>query len=256
MSEPDDERRVRSLRAAGCVFAEAELAMIHRHCTGQRVDEAVARRIGGLPLELAVGVAEFAGVVVPVFPGVFVPRRRAEPVVEVAAQSAREGDVLLDLGCGAGGLAAAIGARVALAQVHVSDIDPVAVRASQRLVAGSVGHVGSWWSAIPGDLVFDLVVAYLPHVPADQVGRIHGDYRQVEPLATVDGGADGLEPLDAVLDGLDERLAPGGTFVTLLADEQVDAALDRGLQIAREVDGDVVMIRRVDPAASHHHERP
>jgi release factor glutamine methyltransferase len=73
------------LRAAGCVFAEDEAAIIE--ASAQSADELeamVAARVGGLPLEQVVGWAEFHGRRVVVDPGVFVPRRRSEFLVDIA----------------------------------------------------------------------------------------------------------------------------------------------------------------------------
>ena len=67
---------VATLRAAGCVYAEDEAALILAE--DGDVDVLVARRVAGEPLEWVLGWAEFADLQLVVRPGVFVPRRRTE----------------------------------------------------------------------------------------------------------------------------------------------------------------------------------
>ncbi len=231
MTWPGDDRVVESdpivarLRASGCVFAEREAAFVRRHLIDPGdVERAVTARASGVPLEQAVGVAEFGGVTVAVAEGVFVPRRRAEAIPVVAAASRPDARVVVDLGCGSGALAASMTRHLPRARVHAVDLDPVSVvvaRANGRRF-GFTAHHGSWWSGLPRGLRgrVDLAVGYLPHVPSTKVDGIHPDFRAHEPRSSVDGGRDGLDHLRAVVSPMAEWLAPGGAFVTLLSAEQ------------------------------------
>lgn len=250
MTAPGDDRVVRDdpivarLRAAGCVFAEQEAAFIRRHLDDPHdVERAVAARVSGLPLEHAVGAAEFAGTTVAVADGVFVPRIRAESIIRAAVHDLPDARVAVDLGCGCGALAAVLASRLPNADVHAVDIDPAAVvvaRCNGRRY-GFTAHHGSWWDGLPHDLRgrVDLAVGYLPHVPSDHVLTIHPDFRSHEPLATVDGGPDGLDHLRTVLDTMPKWLAPGGRFVTLLSAWQADQV---GGRVLESDDGDAVVM--------------
>ncbi|MYS50380.1 putative protein N(5)-glutamine methyltransferase, partial [Streptomyces sp. SID6013] len=82
---PSRDAVVAALRAAGCVFAEDEAALILDTArTAAELTALVERRVSGLPLELVVGWAEFRGLRIAVAPGVFVPRRRTEFLVSQA----------------------------------------------------------------------------------------------------------------------------------------------------------------------------
>jgi release factor glutamine methyltransferase len=73
------------LRAAGCVFAEDEAAILVASAQSpDELDCMVAARVRGLPLEQVVGWAGFRGLRVLLDRGVFVPRRRSEFLVETA----------------------------------------------------------------------------------------------------------------------------------------------------------------------------
>jgi len=79
------EAIVARLRAAGCVFAADEAALLSEAAgSPDELESMVAARVGGLPLEQVVGWAEFRGLRILVDPGVFVPRRRSEFLVETA----------------------------------------------------------------------------------------------------------------------------------------------------------------------------
>ncbi|MCA2217876.1 methyltransferase [Jidongwangia harbinensis] len=81
-----------SLRAAGCVFAEDEAAVLVAAAADAAALRAlVARRAAGEPLEQVVGHADFCGVRVRLRPGVFVPRVRSDLLVRLAARQAAPG---------------------------------------------------------------------------------------------------------------------------------------------------------------------
>src|SRR3954452_22465831 len=123
---------VAALRAAGCVFAEdeAELILATARTPGELAD-LVDRRVTGLPLELVLGWAEFRGLRIAVEPGVFVPRRRTEFLVDMAIALAPPPAVVVDLCCGTGALGVALAAAVEVAQLHAADIAPAAVRCAR-----------------------------------------------------------------------------------------------------------------------------
>lgn len=220
---------VARLRAAGCVFAEEEATEIRRVLGDADPAAVVEARAVGVPLEQALGRARFGGVDVVLGPGVFVPRHRAAVLAAVAAQEAPGARTAVDLGCGSGALAAALTRLLPRAAVHACDVDGAAVTAAGANGAtfGFAVHLGDWWDALPAALLgrVDLAVAYLPHVPTGMLDTIPRDFREHEPARTVDGGADGLLPFRHVLAAAPRWLAPGAVLVTLVAEEQVPAAL-------------------------------
>jgi release factor glutamine methyltransferase len=237
------------LRAAGCVFAEEEAAEIRRVLRDpDAIDAVVAARASGMPLEQALGRAVFAGIDLELAPGVFVPRHRAEAIVDAAVAARPRARVVADLGTGSGAIAAALALRLPLADVHGTEIDPAAalVAAGNAATVGFEVHVGDWWTALPPALRgrVELAAAYLPHVPTAQLAHIPRDFREHEPERTVHGGADGLDPLRAVLAGWGEWMAPGGALVTLVAGEQVETARGLGHRVAvvETDDDDAVLV--------------
>ena len=237
------DEAVLALRAAGCVHAEEEAAVIWETFAdpSARAD-AVADRATGRPLEQVVGWASFGPVRVALAPGVFVPRRRAEAILAPAVALSPGARVVVDLGCGAGALAASLAVLLPGAEVHGVDLDETALACARR-TEGFAVHQGSWWSGLPAPLAgrVDLAVAYLPHVPTSHLVDIHPDFRAHEPMVSVDGGPDGLAPLRAVLASADHWLAPTAAFVTLVSRDQA-AGLD--LDVLASDEDDVVVAYR------------
>lgn len=158
----------------------------------------VGRRESGLPLEQVVGWAEFCGLRIVVEPGVFVPRRRTALLVDEAVRlvAGIDSPIVVDLCCGTGAVAAAVHARLPVAEIHASDLDPRAVHCARRNLA-DVGSVteGDLTDALPGDLRgrVDLMVVNAPYVPTGAIATMPPEARDHEPHLALDGGPEGVD---------------------------------------------------------------
>jgi release factor glutamine methyltransferase len=219
---------VAALRAAGCVFAEDEAALLQ----AQSRDEAelasmLAARTSGVPLEHVLGWAEFCGLRVAVSPGVFVPRRRTELLVAHAVPLVRPGSVLVDLCCGSGAIGLAVATAVPGVELYACDIDPVAVGcACENLVGVGTVFLGSLFTALPADLRgrVDLVVASAPYVPTDEIGLMPAEARLYEPAVALDGGSDGLDVYRAIAADVTGWLGIGGHVAVETSRDQAAGA--------------------------------
>jgi release factor glutamine methyltransferase len=217
---------VARLRAAGCVFAEDEAALlIATALSPEELDAMVERRAAGLPLEQVLGWAEFCGLRIAVDPGVFVPRRRTEFLVQQAAALAQPGAVVVDLCCGAGAVGAALAAAVEHAEVHAADVDPAAVRCARRNVPGHV-YQGDLYQALPARLRgrVAIVAANVPYVPTGEIAFLPPEARAHEPRVALDGGPEGLDVLRRVAAGAPGWLAPGGHLLIETSERQASLA--------------------------------
>lgn len=185
----------------------------------------VERRAAGLPLEQVLGWAEFCGLRIAVDPGVFVPRRRTEFLVQQAAALARPGAIVVDLCCGAGAIGAALAEAVEHAEVHAADLDPAAVRCARRNVPGRV-YQGDLYQPLPDRLRgrVGIVAANVPYVPTGEIEFLPPEARAHEPLVALDGGPDGLDVLRRVAAGAPDWLAPGGHVLIETSERQAPTA--------------------------------
>ncbi|MCW2801527.1 MAG: hemK [Aeromicrobium sp.] len=243
------------LRAAGCVFAEDEAALLIEAASGSELEALVARRVGGEPLEYVLGWAGFCGLRISVEAGVFVPRRRTEFLVEQALELAAPEAIVVDLCCGTAAVGAALLAARPGIELHVADIDPVAIRCARRNVEPE-GHVheGDLYEPLPASLRgrVDVLVVNAPYVPTDAIALMPPEARLYEAHSALDGGADGLDIQRRVAVEAPEWLAPGGHLLIETSVQQAPQtveAFERAGLVARtahsdEVEGTVVIGRR------------
>ncbi|MEV0595635.1 putative protein N(5)-glutamine methyltransferase [Nonomuraea cavernae] len=229
---------VTTLRAAGCVFAEDEAAMLVSAArTPAELAAMVEQRVAGRPLEHVVGWAEFSGLRVSVDPGVFVPRRRTEFLVDqtltlarrlttpAQAGSAGAGAVVVDLCCGSGAVGAAVIAALDGITLHAVDIDPAAVRCARRNLAAAQVHEGDLYEPLPASLRgrVDVLVASAPYVPTEEIGLLPAEARVHEPRMALDGGADGLDIVRRVTEAAPMWLSPRGHLLVETSERQATA---------------------------------
>jgi release factor glutamine methyltransferase len=216
-----------SLRAAGCVFAEDEARLlVEAGAAPDELGRMVRRRVAGHPLEHILGWAGFAGLRIAVTPGVFVPRRRTEALVEEAVALCGPRSVVLDLCCGSGALGAAVSAAVPGVELYASDIEPVAVECARRNLAPFPVFEGDLFSALPASLRgrIDVLLCNTPYVPTGEIRMLPPEAREHEPLATLDGGPDGLDVQRRVAAEAAFWLAPGGSLLVEASERQAEQA--------------------------------
>ena len=238
---------VERLRAAGCVYAEDEAALLLQATSDpDEVDRLVTQRVAGTPLEHLLGWAEFYGLRVAVAPGVFVPRRRTELLVAEAVRLAgdRARLVVVEVCCGAAAVATALTGMLDQPEVYAADLDPSAVACARRNL-GDRGAVvqGDLFQPLPSRLSgrVDLLVANAPYVPAAAIALMPQEARNHEPALALDGGSDGLDVQRRVVAGAADWLAPGGHLLVETGAEQAPhtAAMMASTGLATRVATDV-----------------
>jgi len=242
LTDPALDGLVLRLRAAGCVFAEEEAALLLAETDdAAELERMTQLRVDGLPLEHVLGWAEFYGRRYVVAPGVFVPRPRTEHLVDLAV--ARGGSTVLDLCCGSG----AVGATVAhelQAELYSAELDPVAVAVARQNVPRV--FEGDLYEPLPRGLAFDLIVVIAPYVPTEEIALLPHEARDFEPLLALDGGTDGLALVRRILAEAGDWLALDGALLTEVSEEQAPAVVELAAAygFAAAVDETVVTVTR------------
>jgi release factor glutamine methyltransferase len=226
LSDAELDGLVRRLRAAGCVFAKDEAALLAgAAASSEELEVLVVRREAGEPLELLLGWVDFCGLRLAVTPGVFVPRQRTALVVEEAAKLLAPGAVVVDLGCGTGAIAAAVLARVPGVDAYAVDVDPAAVACARRNLPADRVLEGDLYDALPMGLRgrVDVVVANAPYVPTTAIAMMPREARDHEHRVALDGGPDGLMVQRRVIASASTWLRLGGHVLVETGRSQVDA---------------------------------
>lgn len=218
----DDDPLAARLRAAGCVFAEEEAALLRAEAPDPATLEAwTTARVGGVPLEVVVGWAHFAGLRIPISEGVFVPRTRSVVLVDVAVahldrlREGTPGPIVVDLCCGSGALGAAVLSRRPDVELWSGDLDPDAVACARRHLPADRTRCGDLFAALPEELRgrARVIVCNAPYVPTDAIAAMPPEARDHEPLLALDGGHDGHAVHRRVIAEAASWLATDGVLV-------------------------------------------
>ena len=221
MGQPPPQLAER-LAGAGCVAPdeEADELWAASRGDGDRLESMVKRRVTGEPLAWITGSVVFAGCVVEVDPGVFVPRVQTELLVEVARAWLPAGGRAVDLCTGSGAVAVALAHARPDAEVLATDIDPVACRCARR--NGVTVFRGSFGDPLPARCVasVDVVTAVAPYVPTEEMEFLPRDVLRFEPALALDGGRHGIELTTGVIAAAARLLRRGGQIVVEAGGDQ------------------------------------
>jgi release factor glutamine methyltransferase len=168
-----------------------------------RLEAFARRRLAGEPVARIIGEREFWGLPLQLSPATLVPRPDTETVVELALELLRAGGDLTrplriaDLGTGSGAILLALLSELPAAEGFGTDISEAALRtatanaACAGLSERTTFIACDYASGLSGS--FDLIVSNPPYIRSTDIGGLAAEVRNHDPLAALDGGADGLE---------------------------------------------------------------
>ena len=188
----------------------------------------VQERKSGVPLQHVVGEVSFFGLRFKVRRDALIPRPETEELLERALKMAsRDRDIrCIDLGTGTGVIAVCLARYLPRAEVSAVDISPEALQLAEENARSNgveerITFIQSdWFDGVTGR--FDLVVSNPPYVDTEELERLSPEVRLHEPRVALDGGAAGLERIEALIGGLRERLLPGGGILLEVGHAQAE----------------------------------
>jgi release factor glutamine methyltransferase len=240
-------RGTQTLSAAGVAEPRREARTLLRHALGvsdratlnpaaeidpAAFDALLARRAAREPMAFLRGRQGFWTLDLQVSPATLIPRPDSETLISaaLAAFPDRSGvRRILDLGTGTGALLLAALAEFPQATGVGIDLVPAAAALGARNARanGMDGRAmflaGCWAAPIAGR--FDLVLANPPYIPSAEVARLMPEVAAHEPRTALDGGADGLDAIRAILPALAGLLESGGAAIVEIGAGQADAAV-------------------------------
>jgi len=181
------------------------------------------RRIAGEPVARILGQKEFWGLPLQLSPATLVPRPDTETVVELALQLLRAGGELdrslriADLGTGSGAILLALLSELPAAKGFGTDISEEALQtaAANAARAGLADRATfiacDYASGLAG--LFDLIVSNPPYIRSSDIAGLAAEVANHDPLAALDGGADGLDAYRTLIPQAARLLAPGAVLV-------------------------------------------
>jgi len=219
------------------------------------VEDLVARRLAGEPLQYVLGRWAFRQLELTVDPRVLIPRPETEVVtghaldelVRAAADGPSDAPLhVVDLGTGSGAIALSIAVegpeRLAGRPLQVwaversadaltvAEANAAAVAEEHRSMAAVALLGGDWFEPLPSSLVGNvtMVVANPPYVADAEWAGLDPAVRH-EPRQALVGGRSGAEALEHIVDHAPRWLAPWGVLVVELAPHQAEDLALRAL---------------------------
>jgi release factor glutamine methyltransferase len=178
----------------------------------------VRRRSQREPLQYVLGETEFFGLRLKTDRRALIPRPETERLAELITQRlAAPPASILDLGTGSGALALALAHHYPEAAVTGLEISAAALTLARENAAGCglaerlTWLESDWFSALPDEARFELVVANPPYLTAEETAQTAPEVQGHEPAgALTSTGEDGLGDLRAIMAGAPHYLADGG----------------------------------------------
>ena len=191
----------------------------------RRYDEAISRRITGVPAQYITGHQEFWGMDLIVSPAVLIPRPETEHLVETVLDLAKQTGVsaphelqIVDVGTGSGAIAIALAKELPTAEIHVTDISLEALKVARANAA--LHGLATRIEFHQSDLLegfspasFDFVVSNPPYVGESEEESVQLEVRKFEPRKAVFAGPSGLEIIERLIPQAQTVLKPGGWLV-------------------------------------------
>jgi release factor glutamine methyltransferase len=189
------------------------------------LDDLIARRLEGEPLQYIEGTAAFGHLDIAVDERVLIPRPETEGLFELATRMVRKPEIIIDLCTGSGALALALKSRFPSAAVFATDIsaDAIDVASENRYRTGLQVYLaeGDLFDPLPTAILgsVDLIVANPPYVAEVDFDRLPADVRR-EPKVALVAGPTGLEMIQRIGASAASWLRPGGVVICEIGERQ------------------------------------
>ena len=199
----------------------------------EKVSALVERRVAGEPVAYITGAWEFYGLPMIITPDVLIPRMDTELLVDAAKEllNGRKMDArVLDLCCGSGCIACAVGHELPAARIVAVDLSAKALEVARKNVA--LNRLSSRVICMQADATaappmsmgaFDLVVSNPPYIKSAEMRRLDPSVRDFEPAWALDGGKDGLKFYKSIIKHWKFVLAPGGHLLFEVGEGQAES---------------------------------
>lgn len=186
----------------------------------------------GMPIQYAIGRAQFRHLTLAVDRRVLIPRSETEILVDIvlAAQRGGKGTVV-DVGTGSGAIALALAAEGGFDRVVATDLSPDALDVARSNLAAIPEdrrariefRQGSLLAPLAGEMV-DAVVSNPPYISRDEASRLPRLVHDWEPHMALFADDEGMAVIEALVPQAAEVLVPGGLLALEVDSERAARA--------------------------------
>ncbi len=180
-----------------------------------------------LPVQYIAGVAPWRQFKLAVSPAVLIPRPETESLIDLAVRAVQNSSVTqlsrgrwADLGTGSGAIALSLAVAFQAAAIYAVDfsLDALYIAQHNARTLGFADRIhfyqGDWWEPLEflkGQ--FSGVVANPPYIPTQEVQHLQPEVAWHEPHLALDGGSDGLDCIQKLVETSPAYLHSGGIFL-------------------------------------------
>ena len=229
------EARLLVATAAGKTTQELlrDLSLYTTAEVAERVAALTERRIAGEPVAYITGAWEFYGLPMFITTDVLIPRMDTELLVDAAKEilNGRKMDArILDLCCGSGCIACAVGHELPAARIVAVDLSAKALEVARKNIAAN--RLSSRAICIQADATaappmsmgqFDMIISNPPYVRSADMKKLDPSVRDFEPAWALDGGKDGLKFYKSIVKYWKSVLRPGGYLLFEVGEGQAES---------------------------------
>ena len=232
------EARLLVAQAAGKSTADLlrDMNLYTTPAVENKVTDYLARRLRGEPVAYITGSWEFYGLPMTVTPDVLIPRMDTELLVDTAKEllvGHKMDARILDLCCGSGCIACALGHELPASKLVAVDISASALEVCRRNL--SMNRLSSRCITLQADATaapplsigtFDLIVSNPPYIESEEIMALDSSVRDFEPIWALNGGKDGLRFYKGILKYWKSLLRPGGYLLFEVGEGQAETVKD------------------------------
>lgn len=194
-----------------------------------RYHERITRRVAHEPVAYIIGQKQFYGGEFCVEPGVLIPRPDTEMLVVLCLDRliGKGAARCLDIGAGTGCVAISVLHHSHECTFDTVDTSQEALQIAQHnaksygVASRLVFYHGSLYDPLPQDARYDVILSNPPYIPTDDIPKLDVDVRLWEPAEALDGGADGLDTIRAIVRQGASRLTERGILLIEIGFGQV-----------------------------------
>ena len=191
------------------------------------------RRISGEPVAYITGAWEFYGLPMFITTDVLIPRMDTELLVDAAKEQLNGRKMaarVLDLCCGSGCIACAVGHELPAARIVAVDLSAKALEVARKNIAAN--RLSSRVICVQADAAasppmsmgqFDMIISNPPYVRSADMRKLDRSVRDFEPSWALDGGKDGLKFYKSIIKYWKSLLRPGGYLLFEVGEGQAES---------------------------------
>jgi len=187
----------------------------------ERIQQLVSRRLTGEPFQYLVGYEWFYECPFEVGPGVLIPRKETEFLVEALLAMGPSSKRVAELGAGSGNIGISVLRRFPDWEWHGYEKNPESLKYLKINRLGLLGnhsgyhiHAEDFFRA-NGEGAFDLLVSNPPYIVTNELVSLSLEVQR-EPRLALDGGQDGMEIVKSFFEAARNWLKPRGRVLSEL----------------------------------------